>query len=121
MNVLLVSVSHTLARNLCPSLNSVSFRTCSVHACCSARSCVVMQLYVDTLAEIESLVATYRTEWDMPQLRLHHTGSRGYHVLLPATVEVSARARWRMQTHCCPAARGACTRGALCDAKCMCC
>lgn len=47
-----------------------------------------VQLYSDTLADITKAGQRYKDEWNVPQLRVHYTASRGYHITMPAHVDV---------------------------------
>lgn len=47
------------------------------------------QLYVDCDAEMQALVEGYREEWEVPGLKLAFNVTRGHHLQLPRTIQVS--------------------------------
>jgi hypothetical protein len=48
-----------------------------------------LQVYIECVGEIYALVERLREEWAMPGLKLHHTQTRGFHLQIPATTDVS--------------------------------
>ena len=48
----------------------------------------VRAIYIDAVQAVHALVDKLREEWALPALKLHETATRGYHLLLPANVEV---------------------------------
>ena len=54
----------------------------------------VRTLYAGCLRDIHEAAEGYRQAWSAPALKLHHTATRGYHLLLPLSAQVSV-GTWR--------------------------
>jgi DNA mismatch repair protein MSH4 len=49
----------------------------------------VRSVYTRTSIDIEELTEEYRTAWGIGSLRLHFTTTRGFHLVVPSTVDIS--------------------------------